>query len=344
MEKFMYETKRTTLLREIYDHLQDEESKKIYMARSLFSLSDDRDFLTEVVRNMTVSRTLINQVEKHKDNKIVLFGAGTWGKAITYFFPEINWDYVVDNNKEGQEVNGNKIIRLADIPDIDNCYFVLAVLFEYRTIVKQLMEKGVLEENILILGRIAEQRQYFDLPYLEFSENEVFVDAGGFNGDTSLEFAKLTSNKYKEIYVFEPNKQLADICRDNLAGIKNCRVIQKGVWDSKQMLRFVEAGEGSRIVEETENIAQIETVAIDEILAGKPATYLKMDVEGAEINALKGAEKTIRKYKPKLAISVYHKREDIWEIPMLLLQYNPNYKFYLRVYSFTGNDTVLYAL
>ena len=69
-----------------------------------------------------------------------------------------------------------------------------------------------------------------------------------------------------------------------------------------------------------------------------------MDVEGAEYNSLIGARETIVKYKPKLAISVYHRRDDIWRIPMLLLQYNPDYRFYLRIYSFTGNDTVLYAV
>lgn len=85
-------------------------------------------------------------------------------------------------------------------------------------------------------------------------------------------------------------------------------------------------------------------VAVDDIIEDHEATFIKMDIEGAELNALIGAEKTIRKSRPKLAISVYHKRRDIWEIPMLLLKYNPDYRFYLRCYSFTGNDTVLYAI
>ena len=69
-----------------------------------------------------------------------------------------------------------------------------------------------------------------------------------------------------------------------------------------------------------------------------------MDIEGAELAALKGGEKIIRSCKPKLAIAVYHKRTDIWDIPKLLLKYNPDYRFYLRVYSFTGNDAILYAI
>lgn len=344
MDKFMCETETTNLLKEVYYHLQDEESRKIYAARSLFSLSDDNTYMNEIVKNMSVSKMLTEQLDKNKDKKMVLFGAGTWGKAIIKFFPDIKWDYVVDNNKIGQEIEGNVIIGLKDIKQIDNCYFVLAVLFKYRAIVKQLLEYGILEENLLVLGEIAEERQYFDLPYLTLTDNEVFVDAGGFNGDTTLQFIKATDNKYKKIYVFEPNKILADDCRKKLSNVMNCTVIQKGVWNDKQVLRFIEDDEGSRIVDEVEKITEIETITIDEILNGEQATYIKMDVEGAEMNALKGAKKTICKYKPKLAISVYHKRDDIWKIPMLLLQYNPEYKFYLRVYSFTGNDTVLYAL
>ena len=69
-----------------------------------------------------------------------------------------------------------------------------------------------------------------------------------------------------------------------------------------------------------------------------------MDVEGSEYNALLGAEKTIAAHKPTLAISVYHKPQDIWEIPALILKLNPDYRFYLGHYSIARGETVLYAL
>jgi hypothetical protein len=69
-----------------------------------------------------------------------------------------------------------------------------------------------------------------------------------------------------------------------------------------------------------------------------------MDIEGAELNALKGAEQIIKRYKPKLAICIYHKPEDIWTIPNLLLEFVPDYQFYIRHYSLTCFETVLYAL
>lgn len=173
MDKFMNETETTLMLKSVYEHLQDDETRKIYAARSLFSLSDDKAYMADVVKNMTISRILLEQIEKHYDQKLILFGAGTWGEAITYFFPNINWNYVVDNNKAGKEINGYKIVTLDDVRDLDDCYVILAVLFKYREVEQQLLEVGVDKKNLLVLGRIAEERQYFDLPYLQFGEHEV---------------------------------------------------------------------------------------------------------------------------------------------------------------------------
>ncbi len=68
-----------------------------------------------------------------------------------------------------------------------------------------------------------------------------------------------------------------------------------------------------------------------------------MDIEGAELEALKGAERTIRQHRPQLAICVYHSLPDVWEIPLLIHQFDPGYTFYLRSYGFMGLETVLYA-
>lgn len=69
-----------------------------------------------------------------------------------------------------------------------------------------------------------------------------------------------------------------------------------------------------------------------------------MDIEGAELKALEGATECISKYSPQLAISVYHKPEDIIEIPMFIKSLNPKYRFWLRHYSLSWFDTVLYAV
>lgn len=92
-----------------------------------------------------------------------------------------------------------------------------------------------------------------------------------------------------------------------------------------------------------DNAGVVEVVALDDVLFDKEITFIKMDIEGAEYAALKGASRIIGSQKPKLAICIYHKPQDIWELPELILQLNSEYRFYIRHYSYKDNETVLYA-
>jgi len=86
----------------------------------------------------------------------------------------------------------------------------------------------------------------------------------------------------------------------------------------------------------------VPTVKIDDL--ARNATFIKMDIEGAELNALKGAEDTIKNNAPKLAICIYHQLNDFWEIPMYLKRIMPEYSFYVRHHQFDIGGTVLYAV
>ena len=88
----------------------------------------------------------------------------------------------------------------------------------------------------------------------------------------------------------------------------------------------------------------VEVDALDNQSWGKDVTFIKMDVEGFESNAILGAKRILQEQQPKLAISVYHRPEDIWALPLLILDINPNYKFYLRHYSLRNTETVLYGI
>ena len=88
---------------------------------------------------------------------------------------------------------------------------------------------------------------------------------------------------------------------------------------------------------------KIEVISIDEALKGKKISFIKLDVEGAEEAALLGAEQTIKQYKPRLAISIYHKEFDFVTIPLLLLQMNPQYQFAMRHYTTCPFETILYV-
>lgn len=100
-------------------------------------------------------------------------------------------------------------------------------------------------------------------------------------------------------------------------------------------------GSSSSISDNGEQLAHI--VSLDDVLITKDITMIKMDIEGAEIDALNGAKNTIQSLKPDLAICVYHKISDIWEIPLMLHKWVPEYKFYLRCHAGSTMETVLYA-
>jgi len=191
--------------------------------------------------------------------------------------------------------------------------------------------------------------QYFPQDILRLSSEEVFVDCGAYTGDTIENFLKFTENKYKKIVAFEPEPAL--FARLKQHNFENCTCINKGVWHKNAHLPFLATGSaGSRLeyADTSGNCPPSELISIpvckiDEIPACAGATFLKMDVEGAELNALKGAQKTILKNKPKLAICIYHSDRDMLEIPLWVLSLRLGYRLYVRHYSNDLWETVLYA-
>lgn len=189
--------------------------------------------------------------------------------------------------------------------------------------------------------------QYFDLEAIvSDKDGEYFVDAGCFDGNTSLQCMGWCAGNLRMVYAFEPDSRNYQISCKNLSRI-GCEfeLYESAVWSGKEVLRFKEdtgAGWGSFVSGKGEK--NIRADSIDNKLNGRKATYIKMDVEGSELEALRGSIKTIREYQPKLARSLYHKPEDIIEIPIFLEELDLGYKYYLRHYQTRMEETVLYAV
>jgi FkbM family methyltransferase len=171
------------------------------------------------------------------------------------------------------------------------------------------------------------------------------IDCGAFTGDTLLDIRK-HYGRLESIAAFEPDgenfKKLSQaVSVGDMA--EETRLFRRGVFSSAAELRFsAELGGGSRI--DGSGAGTIQAVSLDGELPGYEPDMIKMDIEGAEPEAIKGAENMIKKYSPALAISVYHAPGHMWEIPRLLAGLNPGYRFYLRVYNFHTFDTVLHAV
>jgi FkbM family methyltransferase len=125
----------------------------------------------------------------------------------------------------------------------------------------------------------------------------------------------------------------------------NVHTYKIGVWNKKSILSFVEGNDISRIIEgEYDGGIRIEVDALDNICGNVPVTFIKMDLEGSELDALEGAKNTILKNRPKLAISLYHKRAHLVDIYKFVSGLNLGYKFYFRIHTKVGSDAVLYAV
>lgn len=184
-----------------------------------------------------------------------------------------------------------------------------------------------------------EHLQYFE-DFLDLKDNEVFIDIGGYDGFTSEEFIKRCP-AYKSVYIFEPEEKNIQLAKDRLHKYKNINFYGIGLSNKKGTLRFDISGSSSKISENGE--IEIKVDKLDDVLKEKP-TFIKMDIEGAESFAIEGAKQTIKKYHPKLAISVYHKKDDFWKIPEQIFTIRNDYDIYLRHYTEGISETIMFFI
>ena len=184
--------------------------------------------------------------------------------------------------------------------------------------------------------------QYFEKDIMEFSDTEVFIDGGCYTGDTIIEFIKRVNNSFSHIYGFEPDIENYEKAKTNLALINNIDIFNNGLWDKEDTLPFDSKGNGSSRID-NKGLTTVHLISLDSFLENKHIpTFIKMDIEGAEKQAILGAKNIIEKYRPRLAVCVYHKPEDIYELTKLINDMN-QYRFKLRHYSKSNIETVLYA-
>ncbi len=167
---------------------------------------------------------------------------------------------------------------------------------------------------------------------LKLHNKESFLDLGAYRGDTVEEFLHYAKGEYESIIALEPDRRSYKKLSEYAENLNNIITVQKAVID-KDSVAFFNAAAG-RQSSFSEKGDEIETVTVDTLAKDKVLTYLKMDVEGAEIEALCGSEKTLKMHKPKLNIALYHRSEDIFLLPLKIASINPDYKFYIRKHPY----------
>lgn len=216
------------------------------------------------------------------------------------------------------------------------------------------------ERSIQIVDKIIEKRKTKKIDYSDimtkeeylldeiflFGSEEIYVDAGAFNGDTVLAFLKKIPD-FKKIYSFEADKSNFDKMKQRLQlaeqvyGEEKIECVHAALADYNGRLSFASFGNESSKVDRYGGGNQTDCVTLDSMV--QDATYIKMDIEGSELEALRGAEELIKNRRPKMAICIYHRPKDLWQIPIYIHSLVPEYRMFIRHHGNIYYDTVLYV-
>lgn len=199
------------------------------------------------------------------------------------------------------------------------------------------------------IGPIDEVRvgqQYFGDP-VRLGQNEVFMDCGAYTGDSVLSFVDALRerdiNSYRKVIAFEPDANRWADFKENTKALTNVELVPKGVWSVSTTLNFRVNEELSSELDPA-GTDTVEVAAIDDVLGNDPVTFIKMDVQGAELEALKGAQVAIARHRPTLAICAYHEHRDLIDLPAFIKNIEPGYELFLRAHRSKSNELVLYAI
>ncbi|WP_319581931.1 FkbM family methyltransferase [uncultured Pseudodesulfovibrio sp.] len=188
-------------------------------------------------------------------------------------------------------------------------------------------------------------------PLVKAEDGDIILNCGGYDGDTDLLYHSMADNC--EVHTFEPFEEMLPKLRQVAAGITNGKsiIVNKCVWNKNETITLQVTETASRILNPggkdfISPTRSVEAVTIDHYCEenGVVPTMIKMDVEAAEPQAIEGAENVLRKYRPKLQISIYHTPEQRVSIPLQLRKIDPNYRYYIGHHTPSYCETILYGL
>lgn len=258
-----------------------------------------------------------------------------------------------------KEISKKHTLYVPDVPVIGTGLFTYDYCLEHSEEIEEVYNLLADDFSKKIYSSIINFKISGDISYLEditstkleiYKEiikpnlNEHYVDLGAYNGDTIKELLEITRNKYVRIYAMEPDKKNFRKLMRYVDGKDNIYTYNNAAWCVDTQLPFSsKSGRQSSLA--SMGTKYIDSRSVDSILEGREATIIKMDVEGAEREALWGACQTISKYSPRLMVALYHRNEDIYEIPLLVHKLNPKYKLYIRHQLYIPAwETNLYAI
>ncbi|MFK7845717.1 MAG: FkbM family methyltransferase [Rhodothermales bacterium] len=320
-----------------WDHLRFEENhpreknfmvdNAVYWMHAIMKNIDQYEAAFEILEDDYSKNLMIKLLEfdilDHHHVKLPINTPAFWD-----IYNNIDKNYLLEKDAIAY---GGKFINLYKVPDSE-----LKIYGNPLTVLTQF---------------ILQQYYYARGPIIKPEIGDVCIDAGACRGDVSLKFSDSIGPK-GQVYGFEFVPANIEVFQRNLEinphWAANIEIVQHPLWHvSHEEMSFSDQGPGSSISDRGEGNLKTLTITLDDFVASKgleKVDFIKMDIEGAELNALAGASATIRKFQPKLAICAYHKKDDFYSIPKLIRQIDSGYKFYLDHYTIHREETVLYAI
>lgn len=316
----------------ICDNNPDKQGLLINSEFTVLSFKECEERYPEAIYVIT-SHMYFESIKRELESKIALHRVCDLDFECAHYFDGFELrDYLFKNKEKVKEV-------LDSLSDEDSKKTYLKVLKAHFTGERKNFERAF----------SGNKDWYLFESLLKPVVNSVYLDCGAYDGDTLKLFDQAAAGSYLEIIAMEPDIEIRESLLKTIEGLSNPNVtlIEKGAYDREGIIEFVNDGVYSAVKKGDENnnsLSSIEVIRIDKVLKGKKVDLIKMDIEGAEYNALLGAKQTIVSHRPNLAICLYHRVEDFLRIPLLIKSWSLDYKFYIKHQSTGCTDTILFAV
>ena len=238
--------------------------------------------------------------------------------------------WFLDKLKEKEKKNIKKVFSLLADNESKNNYLQFIAWHKLRA---ELLFKGLTKNK---------DNRFFPKEITNIlHNNEFFVDAGAHKGSVVEKFIQATDRKYKSIYAIEPDRNSLEILENKLKNVSNVKIIKKALGNRNKEGTFFQGFNFISKLSKNGN-SLVRAVTLDSLKIN--ATFIKMHLEGGELNALKGSANTIKKHRSIIAVTIYHNSDGAWGIPLFLMNNTKNYKYYIRSDSWGGTGVVFYAI
>ncbi len=336
----------------IQNTLVDEESKVYFQARMSYISNPSLSQFYRLIRENKV-KYRIRDIENYQEHHHAV-GWIVWGTNDTACYnylllkdTELNvagcCSYYDEISKDAANsfpvLSFNETLKLV----LDG-YSILVSdpLEKMNPIVRKIPEESVLYVQDHLVGRCG--WQYFD--YFSPAGTESFIDGGSLDGKTTLDFIKWCKGDYSKIFAIDPNPLVRDACEQSLqqVSIEKIHFFEAALWREECTMKF-DVGTDARCDAALSPYGQVsvQCISIDQMVGLNDITFIKLDVEGAELPALQGAQKCINRCKPRMAVSIYHSPHAFIDIMKYLHGLVPEYHFSIRHYHSDCIETILYV-